>query len=1492
MLSNFIRRNGKRKGAKHAKAHEASRRPPSPISPSSFTSPEILDINEKSLKYRALEESRTFATGSTSDHQTRDNVGSPLVHLNFSTDPLEDWFPQELLQGRRSSRGPGGSPGITAAHQCNITQESSQQSSSGSSSKSTVDLLKVEEIEKKSETIDSRAEDLPPRPGIAPWKKSIPAPIIIPDVNHLVPNVQIGHSAATAEAPSLRIRKLPAVDARSKAPPSPVSSEDMSAVSGTTLARALIANSFVLSSSEHRTSRHRSGMARQDSATLPRGDHFLVNSPYWRDKRISGGEVVSTAGSGRTSPIPPVPPMPGGAILEQKRVQRSSSMRSQARSSSELTRRRSGSSTASEYPMSDLYVTSPEMMIHSGGSRRISRIVEVPSPAPTTPATPFPALALALDMKVQRSRSSVALGSIHGTTTESEEPDMPNTASEIPSSAGSQPVSQRPSAESSHTEQFSPSPTDHSLDEYQFVPPGPQTSAITPGSDSSASNIASLPPKRSDSNVGHRKYRADGPAVYVTGGKSRMDFNKSVLDASFQRNNKEVKLLPISDRSLLVPQTPITPALIASSIVTPYSILSQFPLVPSSAVPAGHLEMPLTAGDNLDSSLVPMTGGIFASRQRSAAPEPLRVDQDCSELLNYALTGSPDLSSLSHYTPTSSSAGYQTFPETPMVFSPLWSQEYSFPPGSRTRLLNERPQNARTATVPGTGELSMEGSLSRAMTTVNRRVRKEGEGAGECAHVSRWPQPAASPIQKTPSPEPDLSNVSVSVVEVTQQMVDNSSADVPDETSRSSPLKNTPIKSAEVTDFLDRVKPWPEPPFRPHPLAHISTSSSQLQPEEALQAFMRHSASSMPSISDDSSSTPFTSAPLVTESRSVSPTSIPLPESTNTSPLIPPPLAGSVTSTSPSPSNNLSLPLPQANPSRSPVPVSQTQPSKSSLSAPPTPLPGSSFLPSPTMSSPISPVEPPPPRSPSPIQVPPSPALSNQSVSLSFVAPPPYYAVVSERTVHHPFNSSSQHSLSRTPSSGPSSDRDRQPSLTSSPGPSSRNRVRARPPLPIGPRKPSGPAQPLGAFVPGIRERNNSASSVGSSNHGAGSGSSPWYKLHRAASQPLPKFQTPPPKWRGLTMEAAQWTFTSPQLQAIVSRAIKNSAEGSSIRILRLETLDGEIAEETHRLEMQRTDVKTQYKALVRKRWTLMGALAGHIEGAEMNDTVAAIRTMGELAEVSLTLDQLADELHSIVEQLAQLKNLRDVHHGSALAMALRKVNSTFLRQMAEKGKLHEQIEVLEAERNEAWKHAEDVAQDYDNLNDRMMESAGDAQPNDDDARSTMSSRRSVRVSAVRRSSVRQSKAGLRTLSRHRSRRSSVSSVGNRASMTFPTAEDIPPVPPLPLNQPGGLSATVSPGMSLHSSGTSAARALAQAQQELYEMLGLNVQDTPSEASSRPRTISGPHNLHYASLNLRPMSETGTGASMRPRAHENRATHSAILDGRQAMLATLGMMTN
>lgn len=379
-----------------------------------------------------------------------------------------------------------------------------------------------------------------------------------------------------------------------------------------------------------------------------------------------------------------------------------------------------------------------------------------------------------------------------------------------------------------------------------------------------------------------------------------------------------------------------------------------------------------------------------------------------------------------------------------------------------------------------------------------------------------------------------------------------------------------------------------------------------------------------------------------------------------------------------------------------------------------------------------------------------------------------------------------------------------------------------------------------------------------------------------------------------MTMEAAQWTLTQHELQTIVSRAIKQSAEASSIRLLRAEMLDMDIPEEVHRLEMQRTDVKMRYKMLVRKRWQLMGALAGHLDGPDLCDPMTAARTVEELSEVSIALDRLTDELHTIVEQLGQLKSLRDVHSASALAMALRKVNSTFLKQVAESQKLREQIDSMEAERDEAWKQAEDVAQDFDNLSDQVLGSRGE--PVEGMAALRSSSRRSARVSAVRKSSIRQSKAGLRSVSKRRSQRSSVSSSGTRTSLMMSmsaTSDDIPPVPPLPSHTPLGIvTSNLSGRSSLGSTSNtsfSGARALAQAQKELYEMLGLALQETPSESSSRPRSVSGLLGSRRMSLGPRPMSDV---IAIRPLARENRAIHSVLYDDRQVMLAQLGMMTN
>ena len=99
MLSNFIRRNGKRKGNKviESRSHQNS----FSASTSTFASPLVFDINEESLPLAAQ--------------------STPLVDLNL-LDSNEEWFPQELLR-RSCSPGSSRCAQNATATQNNLTQE-------------------------------------------------------------------------------------------------------------------------------------------------------------------------------------------------------------------------------------------------------------------------------------------------------------------------------------------------------------------------------------------------------------------------------------------------------------------------------------------------------------------------------------------------------------------------------------------------------------------------------------------------------------------------------------------------------------------------------------------------------------------------------------------------------------------------------------------------------------------------------------------------------------------------------------------------------------------------------------------------------------------------------------------------------------------------------------------------------------------------------------------------------------------------------------------------------------------------------------------------------------------------------------------------------------------------------------------------------------------------------------------------------------------------
>lgn len=822
---------------------------------------------------------------------------------------------------------------------------------------------------------------------------------------------------------------------------------------------------------------------------------------------------------------------------------------------------------------------------------------------------------------------------------------------------------------------------------------------------------------------------------------------------------------------------------------------------------------------------------------------PTALDQDYSEIFDYPLGVGSDAVRSTSYTSGDSSAGYQTFPETPVFSASLFSPARICPPSPVTQC----PRPPRSATLPSPGHHPAKGILTRPKSAEIHTPMQGIETFPPRPLSIASSVPVTSPGPPGPCPLPYLAQGSspslpnkVSPIEVAKESLGSSEDSL----------------RSESRPGIDSSQPGGSSP--------ASLQSRRISPMSSNTAIAHVSLTRLTPSPCDISSTVSSASVL-----------LPKPDGTTLSPLS--------SHNEPHPSLPAMLPSPYSPLALEPSPsvingpqlMHATVPLSSSAF-------GRSFLPSLTPSPPVSPKDASKSNgrsTPTAIQdIAPHVRLPPTPVTASSLAPPPYHtiALVKSEAVP-PLSDTPDYSALHT-QCGATQERDTDLCAQLRP-----SRGKLRPPLPSGPRRPSAPAQPLGTFVPGFRDRLGSESAVFGGNRSGDPPSSPWTKLHEAASKPLPKFQAPRPKWRGLTMEAAQWTLTSTQLQDIVSRATQQSAEGSSIRLFRLDVLDGEIAEETHRVEMHCTDIKSRYKALIRKRWQLMGALAGHLE--TRNPGHEAVCTMEELAEVCLTLDQLADELHNATEQFSQLKSLRDVHHASALAVALRKVNTSFLHQVAENQKLLEQIDALKAERDEGWKQAQDVALEYDKLNDQITETAGESSTT-----KPPNHRYSARILAIHKSSIRRSKAGLRLST---SRRRSGGSVGTRSSCpSAPTSacrDGAPPLPPLrliPLDPTTGslvsgvclLSYMSSQcsflvahaqhallGSTLYHPSTSAARALSHAQQELYDMLGLDFESPPnSVTSARPRSMTRSSD---PPLSLRPCN-----------ARENRAIHSMILD--------------
>lgn len=210
---------------------------------------------------------------------------------------------------------------------------------------------------------------------------------------------------------------------------------------------------------------------------------------------------------------------------------------------------------------------------------------------------------------------------------------------------------------------------------------------------------------------------------------------------------------------------------------------------------------------------------------------------------------------------------------------------------------------------------------------------------------------------------------------------------------------------------------------------------------------------------------------------------------------------------------------------------------------------------------------------------------------------------------------------------------------------------------------------------------------------------------------PKPAVLIPPPQisfdsvsvdFKSLPLEAFLWTLDNVELQQMVSRAIQQSARESSIRLLSLDNVDHFLPAEIQRLNSLKLTTQSRYRFLVQRRTMLLQALNSSSSEYELKpeEDVQSITSLlaRQLSETCAECDKLLEELVCITDQLGQITKLLDTHWASALAIALRKINKSYTKRVAELVSTQERVEQLEAELEEAWKEAARYAQEMDDV--------------------------------------------------------------------------------------------------------------------------------------------------------------------------------------------------
>ncbi|EKM78473.1 hypothetical protein AGABI1DRAFT_92761 [Agaricus bisporus var. burnettii JB137-S8] len=1343
-------------------------------SPHPYASPDILDINDKTS---SLGPTRTPPSKSPSPRHPTPSPPSPppaasstslapptrpvQIDIDLSSEPFDsDWFqtrfidcptsPREKGKGTVNNRIPGGRNSTVGF--ADIQRAAINKAPAAVDEEDDIDITTSED-----DVLDDlKAMDAstilgisPPSnkmvepPSSSPMKRNPLAPIKVPNYHMHGSQVQLIRSG----------------EAKSR-PLSEVSSIESSAVSGQTIARALLGNSFILSS-DSRSSRYRSGfggLARADSATLPRGDHPSMNPPYWKDQPMSGLSDNFAVGSD-------APPIPANAdkVYVPPRAPRASSLELKKNhnlrrhsSTSSLVSSKDGSGDSKSRPSSFSDFSREVERVDTQALRRISRISE----APSTPST-------------------------NAINTESTPP--------LPSSEQLPVESSAPQAEISTT--LPPESSSHS----QPFPRNDNPPAVSTTSNNDPNELDV------EEYYASEMQRTFAPLPIVVARQSTLisakNFNYSGDFSTVGNSQWQVWHLGRMDLSSV--RRPSDGAVIARNSSSHRRSI-QASSDPNSPLPPTSLDNNVSGGvSGRRVSQSPPAGRVVGGRLRAgSSPGPIKITRDSKDYNIYKIVtpfpGDSSEMALTEDSGLEAQQMQQTFPETPNVFSPNWSSGIYSPgmvqgviEGQQASHFSQTPMHASFTShtsgphagsdqeMLGKATSMVQAGHSRQSSIVRRMLPQPGvpvttndrDVAAEEGVVQIVQAPSSRPTETSP-----VSSVSM--------------YSVSNEESR--PSHDEPHTGLAVIEAAI-ASPWSRTssPTLGHPIPDNTSHSPPLTATLARS----HSP-----LSNNAGSAHEFSASVNTQTNSLHP--------------------NPWTSTIPSSHNHYV----QASP-----PVVITPPAGERTLIPSFPYLGRSLR---RISETSQNFDSPPPYDTIDHNRPPSvtPSLSNSNDEQQYIGDSS-----SQLTPPAAFDSSNESpSLGRKASIR---DRDR--------------RVRQRP---------GGPRRPV-SNLPGPGKSRNASSSpgAGSSSNAAttstrnfsatpllepkalpndsldpGPSSSGTTSNNTIPRSPVtPNFDVPPMLYRGLTIDQAKWTFTSSQLQAVVSRAIKQSAEASNIRLLRLDTLDNEIPQDLQRLEMQKTEIKNKYQSLTRTSKLLFSKLDHQIA----SDSVSSQRTVEELKDTVQQLNVLTEQLHVLDQQHAQIEKLVEVHSASALSMALRKLNASFLEQLAQTQELQRQVGDMEEEIM-SLKELRTGKPTANNLPQVLPLQASSSQQTayqnhiNDLHSSPESEKKRVTASTMsRKSSVRYSRSN--RMSGRLSFRSSWSSFGTRGSMFggapgTSSGFSIPPVPPLPRRRPTAISTefptrrTTMVSIDDGTPGTEV-RAMIHAQEELYQSLGMSL---------------------------------------------------------------------